>query len=365
MGKSKGSKIAIEGINLKKSFNGNVAVNDVTLKVYEGEFVSLLGPSGCGKTTLLRMLSGLEFPNNGTILLGGKDVTNIPAYSRDSNLVFQQLALFPHLNVWQNIAYGLRVRGEKKKVINEKVKKMLSLVRLEQYSQRNVQELSGGQAQRVAIARALVNNPKVLFLDEPLSALDQKLRNNMQEELKRIQRESNSTFIFVTHDQNEAMAISDRIGVMNNGELLQFGTTKEIYEEPSNEFVATFIGETNLVNVNVAEIKKDKVVITYNDTQILSRINSISKIQEGQQRKLSIREEYISINQDIIEYDNTLEATIEEVRYGGTKTFYKLRLSNGDCLNSVITTLPGEKSYIVGEKVSVHWNWKDSLLLDS
>ena len=238
----------IEFKNIVKSFDGQVVLKGVNLNIYENEFVTLLGPSGCGKTTLLRILGGFLEQDEGTVIFDGKCIDNVPPYRREINTVFQRYALFPHLNVYENIAFGLRIKKTGEDIIRQKVQRMLSLVNLEGYEKRNVTKLSGGQQQRVAIARALVNEPNVLLLDEPLGALDLKLRKEMQRELKRIQQEVGITFIFVTHDQEEALTMSDKIVVMREGEIVQIGTPLEIYNEPVNAYVARFIGESNIVD---------------------------------------------------------------------------------------------------------------------
>ena len=243
------AKKLIQFKNIIKTFeDGTVVLKGISLDIYENEFVTLLGPSGCGKTTLLRILGGFLQPTEGKVLFDGEDIVNVPPYKREINTVFQKYALFPHMNVYDNIAFGLTIKKEPKDVIEQKVMRMLRLVNLEDYARRNVTEMSGGQQQRIAIARALVNEPSVLLLDEPLGALDLKLRKEMQHELKSIQQEVGITFIFVTHDQEEALTMSDKIVVMNAGEIQQIGTPTEIYRRPVNEFVANFIGETNIID---------------------------------------------------------------------------------------------------------------------
>ena len=242
-------KKLIQFKNIVKSFeDGQVVLKGVSLDIYENEFVTLLGPSGCGKTTLLRILGGFLQPTEGKVLFDGEDIVNVPPYKREINTVFQKYALFPHMNVYDNIAFGLTIKKEPKDVIAQKVMRMLRLVSLEDYADRNVTELSGGQQQRIAIARALVNEPSVLLLDEPLGALDLKLRKEMQQELKYIQQEVGITFIFVTHDQEEALTMSDTIVVMNKGKIQQIGRPEDIYNEPKNAFVADFIGESNILD---------------------------------------------------------------------------------------------------------------------
>lgn len=233
--------------NVKKGFNDTLALDDVSFYVRENEFVTLLGPSGCGKTTLLRLIGGFEELDEGTIELSGQSLVDVPPYDRAINTVFQQYALFPHLNVFNNVAFGLKMKKLPKDVIEDKVMRSLAQVRLKGLENRRIDQLSGGQRQRVAMARAIVNEPKVLLLDEPLAALDLKLRQEMQYELKDLQRRLGITFIYVTHDQEEALTMSDTIVVMNEGKILQIGTPVDIYNEPETKFVAFFIGESNII----------------------------------------------------------------------------------------------------------------------
>ncbi len=251
-------KKLIQFKNIVKEFDGELVLKGINLDIYENEFVTLLGPSGCGKTTLLRILGGFLDATQGEVLFDGRDILSVPAYKREINTVFQKYALFPHLNVYDNIAFGLKIKKEPRDIIEQKVMRMLKLVGLEEYGKRAVSEMSGGQQQRVAIARALVNEPKVLLLDEPLGALDLKLRKEMQLELKKIQQEVGITFIFVTHDQEEALTMSDKIVVMRGGEILQTGSPTDIYNEPKNRFVADFIGESNIID---GIMKADRQVI--------------------------------------------------------------------------------------------------------
>lgn len=241
------NKKLIELKNITKTFDHQQVLKGIDLIIYENEFLTLLGPSGCGKTTILRIIGGFEDADSGQIIFDGKDIAMLPSYKREVNTVFQKYALFPFLNVYDNVAFGLSIKKLNKKIIHEKVTHMLSLVGLTGYEKRNIHQLSGGQQQRVAIARALVNEPKVLLLDEPLGALDAKLRKDMQIELKKIQKEVGITFIFVTHDQEEALSMSDTVVVMNHGSIQQIGTPIDIYNEPKNRFVADFIGESNII----------------------------------------------------------------------------------------------------------------------
>lgn len=251
-----GAKKLIQFSNIVKNFDGQLVLKGINLDIYENEFVTLLGPSGCGKTTLLRILGGFLEPDEGKVLFDGEDITGVPAYKRDLNTVFQKYALFPHMNVYDNVAFGLKIKKLPKDIIEQKVTRMLKLVGLEDYGKRGIYEMSGGQQQRVAIARALVNEPKVLLLDEPLGALDAKLRKEMQRELKKIQKEVGITFIFVTHDQEEALTMSDKIVVMKDGEIQQIGSPTDIYNEPANRYVANFIGASNIVDGIMVEDKK-------------------------------------------------------------------------------------------------------------
>ena len=238
----------IELKNVSKSFDGEKILDGISLDIHDNEFMTLLGPSGCGKTTTLRMIGGFEFPDEGDLIFMGEKINDVPPHKRHVNTVFQKYALFPHLNVFENVAFPLREKKLPKKEITEKVNRMLSMVMLSGFADRRVNSLSGGQQQRVAIARALVNEPKVLLLDEPLGALDLKLRKDMQQELKKIQKNTGITFIFVTHDQEEALSMSDTIVVMSEGKIQQIGTPTDIYNEPVNAFVADFIGESNIID---------------------------------------------------------------------------------------------------------------------
>lgn len=260
-GRKLGKIVSLENISL--AFDGEQVLNNINLDIYDKEFVTLLGPSGCGKTTTLRIIGGFLEPDSGNVIFDSKKINNLPPHKRNINTVFQRYALFPHLNVYENIAFGLRVKKIDEKEINARVTQMLKLVNLQGFENRSIQRLSGGQQQRVAIARALINRPKVLLLDEPLGALDLKLRKEMQTELKKIQQSLEITFIYVTHDQEEALTMSDTVVVMNNGIIQQIGTPQDIYNEPVNAFVADFIGESNIID---GIMPKDcKVIINGNE----------------------------------------------------------------------------------------------------
>src|SRR5690606_8891033 len=286
---------AIELIGVAKEFHAHgdvvVAVKDLDLSIAEGEFFSMLGPSGCGKTTTMRMIAGFEEPTRGKVFLRGVDVTGVPPNRRDVNMVFQSYALFPHMNVYENVAFGLKRKKVPAPEIRRRVGEMLEIVDLVGREKRMPRELSGGQQQRVALARALVNRPRALLLDEPLGALDLKLRQQMQVELKRIQREVGITFVYVTHDQGEALTMSDRIAVMNNGTIEHLGSPREIYERPATKFVAGFIGTSNLLSGTVTEVTGEQAVIALGEGErILVPLQSNS-VRVGDRLELSVRPE--------------------------------------------------------------------------
>src|SRR5438105_6988784 len=287
-------RAAIGLVGVSKRFGTHVAVDDVTLEIGEGEFFSLLGPSGCGKTTTLRMVAGFELPDAGRIVLKGSDVTEVPANRRPVNMVFQQYALFPHMSVYDNVAFGLRVKRVPRAEHRGRVHEMLRVVSLEGFDRRRARQLSGGQQQRVALARALVNRPAALLLDEPLGALDVKLRKQMQLELKRIQNELGTTFVYVTHDQDEALAMSDRIAVMNHGRVEQIGAPREIYEHPSTPFVADFIGSLNALEFTVNELVGDYALSRpAGGERVVVRVGSDA--QTGDSVRIAVRPERIQI----------------------------------------------------------------------
>ena len=280
----------IELKNISKCYEGDTAaVDNVSLSIAKGEFVTLLGPSGCGKTTILRMIGGFELPTSGQILLGGKDISKLPPNERPINTVFQKYALFPYLNIYDNIAFGLKLKKLPKDVIDEKVRHVLDVVDLEGFERRRVHTLSGGQQQRVAIARAIVNEPEILLLDEPLGALDYKMRKEMQLELKLMHEQLGITFIFVTHDQEEALTMSDKFVVMSNGEIQQVGTPEEIYDEPKNAFVADFIGESNIFNGVMTGHKK----VSFCQTEF----DCVDDIKEGLRVQAVIRPEDVVLTE--------------------------------------------------------------------
>jgi putative spermidine/putrescine transport system ATP-binding protein len=330
--------VSIRLRGLRRQFGGVVAVDNVDLDVYDGEFLTLLGPSGSGKTTVLRMIAGFEKPNAGTIELAGTDVTRMPPYARDVNTVFQDYALFPHMSVLENIEYGLRVKKVEKVERGERARQALADVRLEGFGDRAPSALSGGQRQRVALARALVNRPRVLLLDEPLGALDLKLREQMQVELKEIQREVGITFVFVTHDQDEALTMSDRIAVFNEGRIEQIGTPLEVYEHPATVFVAGFVGTSNLMHDEVA-------------LAVLGRPGTWSVRPE----KIRVTKGNLTAGAGV----HAVPGTVREVIYVGMSTRYVVDLDAGDSLMAVAQNSQsdlGERATRRGDRVTLSWN---------
>jgi spermidine/putrescine transport system ATP-binding protein len=302
------------------------AVNHVTLQIRDGEFFSLLGPSGCGKTTSLRMIAGFELPSSGEVFVHGQLMGKTPPYQRPINTVFQNYALFPHMTIGENVAFGLQMKGVHKADIKPRVAEALQMVRLPGYEKRQPRQLSGGQQQRVALARALVNRPEVLLLDEPLGALDLKLRKDMQLELKTLQREVGITFIYVTHDQEEALTLSDRIAVMNRGQALQIGPAGDIYESPNCRFVADFIGETNFIGGQVQAQTGRSVIVALGDGSTL-RADCEGRVAVGTVVSVAVRPEKMHIN-PAIKLDNTFTGRVVSVVYIGTDTHYGVSIAH-------------------------------------
>jgi spermidine/putrescine transport system ATP-binding protein len=329
---------AIELVSVEKEFTAGGhdvrAVERVDLQIAEGEFFSLLGPSGCGKTTTLRMIAGFEEPTNGQILLHGRDMVGVPPFRRDVNMVFQQYALFPHMDVFENVAFGLRRKKVDKAEITRRVAEALALVELEGREKRRPRQLSGGQQQRVALARALVNRPRALLLDEPLGALDLKLRQAMQLELKRIQREVGITFVYVTHDQEEALTMSDRLVVMNAGRIEQLGSPRELYEHPATRFVANFIGTSNILTGRL-ERRGDAWALDGLGPDQRVLVADVVHAREGQDVELAVRPEKIVLR---TEQDppppgrSALRVKVDEVVYLGTSTQYRTVTDGGDVI---------------------------------
>ncbi len=344
---------AIDIQNLSKHYTDVVALDNISLSIKDKEFFTLLGPSGCGKTTLLRIIAGFESVSAGKVFLHGKSIADLPANKRPINTVFQQYSLFPHMSVADNIKFGMQMKGSSASHINQRCEQMLALVQLSDYATRKPSQLSGGQAQRVALARALAPEPEVLLLDEPLSALDLKLRQAMRLELKQIQQETGITFIFVTHDQEEALTMSDRIAVMSAGKIQQIGSAHTIYEKPQNRFVADFIGETNMLESTVTQVIDSKGSSNALVCELtgLGQITASSSadIAPGTTGSVCIRPEHISIL-ETAHNESQLKGTLEQLVYMGTDTQATIRLTNGASLlvrspNSAaqkITAQPGD-----------------------
>jgi spermidine/putrescine transport system ATP-binding protein len=341
-----------------KQFGDVAAVDDLSIDIEEGEFFSMLGPSGCGKTTTLRMIGGFEEPTFGTVYLGGRDVTDLPPYKRDVNTVFQSYALFPHLDVFENVAFGLRRKKVDKSEIQQRVKDIMKLVDLEGFEKRKPPQMSGGQQQRVALARALVNHPKVLLLDEPLGALDLKLRKQMQLELKRIQQEVGITFIYVTHDQEEAMTMSNRFAVMRHGKIEQIGPPEEVYENPATEFVAGFLGASNLLDGEIKDGDNGLTSILLSTGTVVFADTDRLPVGVGPQVKVGVRPEKISIEPDEGEAPagrNSVSGLLRMSTYIGVSHQYKVEGPGGTTITVYVQNLGAERPPQPGERVRLEW----------
>ncbi|NGX58853.1 MAG: Spermidine/putrescine import ATP-binding protein PotA [Chlamydiae bacterium] len=359
----------LEFQNITKRFGDVTAVDNVSFSIKNGEFFSLLGSSGCGKTTLLRIAAGFEKPDSGRVILNGEDITDLPPNKRPVNTVFQNYALFPHLSVWDNIAFGLNVKKKSSEFIDQEVHKMLQLIQMEEHAHKRPNQISGGQKQRVAIARALVNHPSLLLLDEPLSALDLKLRQKMLMEIDLIHDEVGIIFLFVTHDQTEAMAVSDRIAVMHHGKVEQIGSPMELYEAPKSSFVAAFIGDTNFLDGKVIKkISEEYSLLNIDGLSTNVRCYNDKKIRIGELIHMSIRPEKIHIsreqpdNPDI----NVLQGVVEDIIYKGDHTKFWVRVDDVR-----LSILKPNSRFILdlstitwGEQVWIWWHEDDSYMLE-
>lgn len=310
--------------HISKSFDGEIVLDDLNLSIKENSFVTLLGPSGCGKTTTLRIIGGFAQADTGRVIFDGKDISNLPPNKRNLNTVFQKYALFPHMNIAENIAFGLKIKNKSKAYIDDKIKYALKLVNLSGYENRNINLLSGGQQQRIAIARAIVNEPKVLLLDEPLGALDLKLRQDMQYELIRLKNELGITFVYVTHDQEEALAVSDRIAVMNGGVIQQIDTPKRIYQRPSNTFVATFIGQSNILDGQVIKNNSEEGIKIFD--AFFAMTNLSKNCTNMEDVKVSIRPEEFILSMD---NKDGIKGVVKSSVFLGINTNYFIELENG------------------------------------
>jgi spermidine/putrescine transport system ATP-binding protein len=360
----------IELRGVSKYFDDTCALYNINLEIANGEFLTLLGPSGCGKTTILRLISGFERPSKGELLLNGRVINNTPPERRQVNTVFQSYALFPHMTVRENVAFGLKMQGRPKEEINGRVAEMLRRVHLDTLADRMPRQLSGGQQQRVAIARAIINNPLVLLLDEPFSALDFKLRKQMQFEIKHLQRQLGITFVFVTHDQEEAFAMSDRVVVMNEGEIRQIGTSQQIYEEPENLFVARFVGDINVLSGRIAA-PADNGICTAVVEGVEFPLHIRSEYEPGETVNVLLRPEDLKVS---LEHENNPDypffwGRIDETVYKGATVDILLTLDNGKRLQAAefFNEDDAEISYRTGDRVAVTWvaGWEVVLAAES
>ena len=361
---AEGSSVAIALERVTKRFGRTAAVDDVSLSIGDGEFFSLLGPSGCGKTTTLRMIAGFEQPDEGRILLQDDDVTTVPPSRRPLNMVFQHYALFPHMSIYDNVAFGLKVSRVPRSDHRERIDKMLRVVELEGFEKRRIRQLSGGQQQRVALARALVKEPAALLLDEPLGALDVKLRKQMQHELKRIQAELGTTFVYVTHDQEEALAMSDRIAVMNGGRVEQVGSPREIYERPATPFVADFIGSLNTLDLRADELVGSFAMMRVGEGERLI-VPTEAGVKQGDSLRIAVRPEQVQIGLPAESEPNggsRLTGTLAEVVYLGMYTQFHVETPVGRVVAHRLADeeLPALEA---GARVAVSWDSEDASVL--
>ena len=354
--------------NVTKRFGEFTAIDNVSLDIYAQEFFALLGPSGCGKTTMMRMLAGFESITEGVIELDGKDVGNVPPNKRAVNMMFQSYALFPHLTVWENIAFGLRRAKMPKDDINTRVDEMLKLTRLERFSSRKPHQISGGQRQRVALARSLAKAPKLLLLDEPLGALDKKLRQETQFELMDIQEKTGTTFVIVTHDQEEAMTVASRVAVMDEGNLMQVATPDRIYETPNSVYVADFIGDVNLFKGTAKTVGDDQYQINWMESQPPLNAKSSITLSDGQSCHLAIRPEKVAISADKpIDAANVLQGKVLDIAYLGNLSTYYVQLPDGPIIKAQTanTRRISRRSFTWEDPVWLSWTATAGVLLDS
>lgn len=351
------AKPVIELKSIRKEYDGKAIINDFNLSINHGEFITILGPSGCGKTTILRLIAGFEELNGGQIILDGQDISNVPAEQRPVNTVFQSYALFPHLSIFENVAFGLKMQKVPNSEIKPRVLEALRMVQLEEFADRKPAQLSGGQQQRVAIARAVVNKPKVLLLDESLSALDYNLRKQMQNELKALQRKLGITFIFVTHDQEEALTMSDRIIVLRAGKLQQDGTPREIYEEPNNLFVAQFIGEINIFDADVIE-RLDEKRLKANVEGRICEIYAKQSVKPGSKLKVLLRPEDLRLEEvNETEAVNGIVGYVRERNYKGMTLESTIELNSGKMvlISEFFNEDDPDVDHSLNQKVAITW----------
>ncbi len=360
------AKPLIEFRGVTKKFGEFVAIDDLTLDIYEREFFALLGPSGCGKTTMMRMLAGFERPTEGDILLGGQSIVGVPPNERPVNMMFQSYALFPHLSVWDNIAFGLKRDKLPKDRITERVEEMLRLTRLEKFGHRKPHQISGGQRQRVALARSLAKAPKLLLLDEPLGALDRKLREETQFELMDIQEKTGTTFVIVTHDQEEAMTVASRIAVMDNGKVIQVDTPARVYEAPNSVYVADFIGDVNLLEGTFRRTGPERGEITYSENEPPIAAELFEDIPDGQTVSYAIRPEKIRVSAEKPEdRANSAWGTIIDIGYLGNVSTYHVQLAGGQMVKAAMTnsTRLDRRDFTWEDEVWLSWRETAGLVL--
>lgn len=355
-------KAIVEIRKVNKKYADNHVVHDLNLEIYEGEFLTMLGPSGCGKTTILRMIGGFEEASSGQILIEGENVEEKEPFERNVNTVFQSYALFPHLNIFQNIAYGLKMKKVPKPEIKKRVQEMLELVQLNGYDKRYPSQLSGGQKQRVAIARALINNPRVLLLDEPLGALDLKLRKEMQLELKNLQKKLGITFIYVTHDQEEALTMSDRIAIMNQGYLDQLDTPEGIYDKPKTRFVADFIGESNIFEATVKMQSEDVVRLRLEAGEVLAQVEPDTVLEDAEMVYACVRPEKLKYAKEAVA-GFRLQGVVKEQIYVGNIIKSNIVIGNGQTLR--LSRMDMDEIPRVGEIVNLYWDLEDAVIMKS
>jgi spermidine/putrescine transport system ATP-binding protein len=355
-------KTIVRIIGVEKSFGRNRVLRDCSLEIFEGEFVTILGPSGCGKTTLLRIIAGFEKSDAGSIELSGQVMGEIPPHKRPVNMVFQRSALFPHLTVYDNIAFGLRLKKYPESQIEQKVEDALELVRLPGFDARDVTTLSGGEMSRVALARAIVNEPRVLLLDEPLAALDLKIRKTMQDELRRIHRELGSTFFYVTHDQEEAMAMSDRIVIMSKGEIMQIGTPFEVYYEPCCLFSGTFVGESNILPGRIANIEADKVNVQIPGMRVWGRQRQSGILDQNV--RVLIRPEAITLTEATngSPRENTARGVVTDATLIGGLVYYQISIDDGPTIKASQRVDDPSRLLQIGQSVLASWKLRDTLV---
>lgn len=358
MGFNYNDSVLVQFLNIYKSFHQTEVLEGINLQINKGEFFSLLGPSGCGKTTCLRILAGFEEPSKGEVFLEGKNMAGIPPNKRPLSMVFQDYSLFPHMTIFQNVAFGLVERREKKAAIYEKVQQALEMVKLPGFEKRKPHELSGGQKQRVAIARSIVLNPKLLLLDEPLGALDLKLRKQMQSELKTLQSKLKITFVYVTHDQEEALAMSSRIAVLDHGSIKQIGSPFEIYKKPANRFVADFIGETTFLEGTVLEVNENIAVIDHVGLKTYARSENLAK---DSRVVLSIRPESVRVQSGASEVENHFRGVVTKFTYRGSATEYYIELPNGKEIRALCP--PQNPLIKTNETINVGWGIDDVVVI--